>query len=35
MGDCNIEKPGITDPKGQAKWTAWDGQKGKSKEDAA
>ena len=34
IGDCNIERPGITDPKGQAKWDAWSGRKGMSKEDA-
>ena len=34
VGDCNIAQPGITDQKGRAKWTAWDGRKGMSKEDA-
>ena len=29
-GDCNIEKPGITDPKGQAKFDGWSAQKGKA-----
>ena len=33
-GDCNIAQPGITDQKGRAKWTAWEGRKGMSKEDA-
>ena len=33
-GDCDTAKPGITDPKGQAKWTAWDGKKGMSQDDA-
>ena len=23
-GKCNISKPNFLDPKGQAKWTAWD-----------
>lgn len=23
VGDCNISKPGFFDPKGSAKWTAW------------
>ena len=34
IGDVNIERPGITDPKGKAKWDAWSGRKGMSKEDA-
>jgi diazepam-binding inhibitor (GABA receptor modulator, acyl-CoA-binding protein) len=34
VGDINIERPGITDPKGQAKWDAWNGRKGVSQEDA-
>ena len=34
VGDCNIAKPGMFNPTGRAKWNAWDGQKGKSKEDA-
>ena len=35
MGDCNIEKPGMTDPAGQAKWDAWEAQKGKTQDEAA
>jgi diazepam-binding inhibitor (GABA receptor modulating acyl-CoA-binding protein) len=27
-GDCNTEKPGFFDPKGSAKWTAWNENKG-------
>ena len=34
VGDCNTERPGMFDPKGKAKWDAWDGRKGMSKEDA-
>ena len=34
VGDCNIEKPGITDPKGQAKFDGWTAQKGKAKAEA-
>ena len=34
VGDVNIERPGMLDPKGKAKWDAWDGRKGMSKEDA-
>ncbi|KAG5519712.1 hypothetical protein PMAC_001868 [Pneumocystis sp. 'macacae'] len=34
QGDNNKEKPGLFDPKGKYKWTAWTEQKGKSKEDA-
>ncbi|GIM09822.1 hypothetical protein Vretimale_13558 [Volvox reticuliferus] len=33
-GDCNTSQPGIFDPKGRAKWSAWNGKKGISKEDA-
>lgn len=29
-----IGKPGIFDPKGRAKWDAWNANKGKSKDDA-
>ena len=35
VGDCNIPRPGMLDPKGKAKWDAWDGRKGMSIEDAA
>jgi len=34
-GDCNISRPGITDPRGQAKYDAWNGKKGMSKDAAA
>ncbi|CAN9514224.1 unnamed protein product [Ophioblennius macclurei] len=34
VGDINTEKPGMTDPKGKAKWDAWDSRKGMSKDDA-
>lgn len=34
VGDCNTERPGMLDFKGKAKWDAWNGVKGKSKEDA-
>ncbi len=27
-GDCNKDKPSFFDPKGQAKWTAWNENKG-------
>jgi len=35
VGDCNITRPGITDPKGQAKYDAWNTKKGMSKDAAA
>ncbi|XP_043270735.1 acyl-CoA-binding protein homolog 1-like [Venturia canescens] len=34
IGDNNTPKPGMLDLKGKAKWNAWDGKKGMSKEDA-
>ena len=34
MGDNSTARPGFLDPKGKAKWDAWDGKKGMSKEDA-
>ena len=34
VGDNTTEKPGMLDLKGKAKWEAWNGQKGKSKEQA-
>ena len=34
MGDINIEKPGMLDFKGKAKWNAWNEEKGKDKEVA-
>ncbi len=29
-GDVNIDRPGMLDPKGKAKWDAWDAKKGMS-----
>ncbi|EEH58200.1 uncharacterized protein MICPUCDRAFT_16138 [Micromonas pusilla CCMP1545] len=34
VGDCNIARPGMFDPKGKAKWDAWDKCKGVSSEEA-
>jgi len=34
VGDCNTDKPGMFDMKGKAKWEAWNGKKGVSKEEA-
>ncbi|XP_056330961.1 acyl-CoA-binding domain-containing protein 7 [Danio aesculapii] len=34
VGDINIDKPGMIDLKGKAKWDAWDSRKGMSTEDA-
>ncbi|XP_056142520.1 acyl-CoA-binding domain-containing protein 7 [Lampris incognitus] len=34
VGDINIDKPGMMDMKGKAKWEAWNTRKGKSTEDA-
>jgi len=34
VGDCNTSRPGMLDLKGKAKWDAWDGNKGMSKDDA-
>ncbi|XP_053162416.1 acyl-CoA-binding protein [Hemicordylus capensis] len=34
VGDINTERPGMFDFKGKAKWDAWNGLKGMSKEDA-
>ncbi|KAI4891337.1 hypothetical protein NFI96_001890 [Prochilodus magdalenae] len=34
VGDVNVDKPGITDLKGKAKWEAWNSRKGMSKDDA-
>lgn len=34
VGDCNTERPGFLDFAGKAKWDAWNGRKGTSKEDA-
>jgi len=34
VGDVNIDRPGTFDFAGKAKWDAWNGVKGTSKEDA-
>ncbi|XP_028819927.1 acyl-CoA-binding protein [Denticeps clupeoides] len=34
VGDVNTARPGMLDFTGKAKWDAWDGKKGTSKEDA-
>ncbi|VDL79197.1 unnamed protein product [Nippostrongylus brasiliensis] len=34
VGDNNTDKPGMFDLKGKAKWSAWDGKKGMSQDDA-
>uniref|UniRef100_A0A8C6V7R3 Acyl-CoA binding domain containing 7 n=1 Tax=Neogobius melanostomus TaxID=47308 RepID=A0A8C6V7R3_9GOBI len=34
VGDINIDKPGMTDLKGKAKWEAWNSRKEMSKDDA-
>jgi len=34
-GDCNITRPGITDPRGQAKYDGWNSKKGMTKDAAA
>lgn len=34
FGDVNIDRPGITDQAGQAKWDAWNSRKGLSADDA-
>jgi len=34
VGDCNTSKPGIFDPKGRAKWDAWNKNKGVAKDAA-
>jgi diazepam-binding inhibitor (GABA receptor modulating acyl-CoA-binding protein) len=31
LGDCNTSKPSFFDPKGQAKWTAWNDNNGQPK----
>lgn len=33
-GDVNVPRPGMFDLKGKAKWDAWNGKKGMSKEEA-
>ena len=34
MGPCNEPKPGVFDPVGRAKWSAWEANGQMSKEDA-
>ena len=34
VGDVNIDKPGMMDLRGNAKWEAWNSKKGMSNEDA-
>ena len=34
LGDVNIEKPGMLDLKGCAKWEAWNSKKGMDQEEA-
>ncbi|XP_067021078.1 acyl-CoA-binding protein-like [Acropora muricata] len=34
VGDCNTDRPGMMDFKGKAKWDAWNGKKGTSKDTA-
>jgi len=34
VGDCNIDRPGMLDVKGKAKWDAWNGLKGTTRDDA-
>uniref|UniRef100_A0A1I8A305 ACB domain-containing protein n=1 Tax=Steinernema glaseri TaxID=37863 RepID=A0A1I8A305_9BILA len=34
VGDNNTPKPGMLDLKGKAKWSAWDGKKGTSQDQA-
>ena len=34
VGDCNTTRPGMLDFTGKAKWDAWNGRKGTSKDDA-
>lgn len=34
IGDVNTDRPGMLDFTGKAKWDAWNGKKGISKEDA-
>uniref|UniRef100_A0A914DRP7 ACB domain-containing protein n=1 Tax=Acrobeloides nanus TaxID=290746 RepID=A0A914DRP7_9BILA len=33
-GDNSTSKPGLLDPKGRAKWNAWDAKKGTSQDQA-
>ncbi|CAG12825.1 unnamed protein product, partial [Tetraodon nigroviridis] len=34
VGDVNVDRPGMLDFKGRAKWDAWNTKKGVSKEEA-
>merc|ERR1712203_1053934 len=34
VGDVNVDRPGMLDFKGKAKWDAWSGKKGMSQDDA-
>ena len=34
VGDCNIAEPSALQLEAKAKWTAWNGQKGMSQDDA-
>lgn len=34
VGDCTTSRPGMFSPKERAKWDAWNGVKGTSKDDA-
>ena len=34
VGDCNTDRPGMTDFKGKAKWDAWNAKKGVGQDDA-
>ncbi|XP_008297778.1 acyl-CoA-binding domain-containing protein 7 [Stegastes partitus] len=34
VGDINTDRPGVLDPKGKAKWDAWETRKGMSNDDA-
>lgn len=34
VGDINVERPGMLDLKGKAKWDAWDTKKGMSQDEA-
>jgi len=33
VGDVNTARPGIFDPKGKAKWDAWESRKGQTADD--
>ncbi|XP_076349198.1 putative acyl-CoA-binding protein [Tachypleus tridentatus] len=34
IGDCNTDRPGLLDPKGKAKWDAWNSKKGMPQDSA-